>query len=339
LFADSKELGFGFRSPRGSREAARMRRQLLAVVVVASASCSSSGSPAGVDAGADGGAAIDAAEADATPDAAGAGFSWQLAGASVLWNDPLSVSAATLRENHFAYVAQYAMNGCTNNAQPYSCATNGCNFPGNPMSGEIAPSYAELASWVLAQQQQGLYAGAWGVTYEAPEAEAHCMAEIANTLRSDHGATLDFWIVDAEKSYETHKAEGYTQRFVDTFDSTIAFSLAKAEAPECHIDIDYPYWAAHGYAIQSQAYWNAYGVNPSYCLDWVTAYGVPLEMNQVMLDGWTFGGTPAHAPGDYAADIASRNGVGFSIWRTLPAGAWSEWRPLIETLHIAEYPD
>src|SRR5262245_14624848 len=210
-----------------------MRIQLLAIAMT-TASCSSS-SPAGVDASADAADAadrVDAAQPDATADAAGAGFTWQLAGASVLWSDPLTVSAATLRDNHFSYVAQYAMNGCASNTAPYSCAANGCNFPGNPQSGEIAPSYDELASWVLAQQQQGVYAGTWGVTYDAPEAEAHCMAEIANTLRSDHGVTLDFWIVDAEKSYETHKAEGYTQRFVDTFDATITFALAKAEAPE-----------------------------------------------------------------------------------------------------------
>src|SRR5262249_47355797 len=148
---------------------------------------------------------------------------------------------------------------------------------------------------------------------------------------------LDFWIVDAEKSYETHKAEGYTKRFVDMFDATIAFALAKAEAPECHIDIDYPYWAAHGYAIQSQAYWNAYGLNPSYCLSWVAAYGVDKSMNQVMLDGYDTTSTSPHTFADYAADIAGAGGVGFSIWRTLPADAWSAWKALIETDHIADY--
>ena len=190
-----------------------------------------------------------------------------------------------------------------------------------------------MTSW----QQQGLYAGAWGVTYNAPEAEAHCMAEIANTLRANYGVTLDLWIVDAEKSYETHKADGYTNRFVDTFDGTITYSLAKAEAPECHIDIDYPYWASHGYAIQSQAYWNAYGVNPSYCIDWVNAYGVPKAMNQVMLDGWDTSATSAHPWSAYAADIASAGGVGFSIWRTIAPDAWSQWQALIESDHIAAF--
>jgi hypothetical protein len=275
---------------------------------------------------------VDAVHVDApTP-----GFSWQLAGALVLWSDPLSTTAAVLHANHFSYVGQYAMNGCANNAAPYSCASNGCNYPGNPTS-ELAPSYADLASWVRMYQQQGLYAGAWGVTYDAPEAEAHCMAEIANELRASQGVTLDFWIVDAEKSYETHKSDGYTKRFVDTFDGTIAFALAKAEAPECHIDIDYPYWAGHGYSIQSQAYWNAYGVNPSWCLNWVAGYGVANAMNQVMIDGWDTSTLSTHTFADYAADIASVGGVGFSIWRTLPADAWSDWKPLIETDHIASY--
>jgi hypothetical protein len=273
------------------------------------------------------------AAGDAAIDAAPAGFSWRMAGAVVLWSDPLTASAATLRADHFSYLGQYAVNGCANNQAPYSCAANGCNYVGNP-SAELAPSYQALADWVKMYQQQGLYAGAWGVTYDAPEAEAHCMAEIANALRGEHGVTLDFWIVDAEKSYETHKAEGYTQRFVDTFDGTIAFPLAKAEAPECHIDIDFSTWASHGYAIQSQSYWNAYGVNPSYCLSWVTEHGVPAAQNQVMLDGYATGG--AHAPAEYAADIASAGGVGFSIWRTLAPDAWAPWRSLIET-GIATY--
>ena len=271
---------------------------------------------------------------DAHADAAAAGFRWQMAGALVLWNDPLSTTAAQLRADHFSYVGQYAMNGCANNNTPYSCANNGCNYPGNPLSSEIAPSYSALASWITSYQQQGLYAGVWAVTYNAPEAEAHCMAEIANTLHAS-GATLDFFIVDAEKSYETHKADGYTKRFVDTFDGAITFSVAKAEAPECHIDIDFPYWANHGFAIQSQAYWNAYGVNPKYCLDWVTAYGVPKSQNTVMLDGYTSG---PHTYAEYATDIANAHGVGFSIWRTISASGWNAWKPLIEATHIAEYP-
>src|SRR5439155_5048364 len=126
--------------------------------------------------------AIDSTRADAPVDAPEVGFAWQMAGTLVLWNDPLSAPATTLHANHFSYVGQYAMNGCANNNAPYSCAGNGCNYPGNPLSGEIAPSYADLASWIHTYQQQGLYAGAWGVTYTAPEAEAHCMAEIVNTL-------------------------------------------------------------------------------------------------------------------------------------------------------------
>jgi len=300
------------------------------VGMLALAACSSQ-SALRTDAAVDDDAAmIDAAQIDAPE----GGFSWTMAGALVLWSEPLTASAAELRANHFSYVGQYAMNGCANNQTPYSCAANGCNYPGNPLSGEIAPSYAQLASWISMYQQQGLYAGVWGVTYNAPEAEAHCMAEVANTLRNAHGVTLDFFVVDAEKSYETYKADGYTKRFVDTFDATIQFDVAKAEAPECHIDIDFPYWTSHGFAIQSQAYWNAYGLNPRYCLDWVAAYGVPKSMNQVMLDGWTSGPHPFSA---YATDIASFGGVGFSIWRTLAAGTWAQWKPLIESDHIAEW--
>lgn len=302
---------------------------------IAATGCSEASDPVSADAAVRQDDHADAAVADAAPTG---GFSWRMAGALALWGEPFTASPGELLADHFSYVGQYSMNGCGNNTAPYSCAANACNYPGNPLSGEIAPSYQALAAWISAQQAAGLYAGLWAVTYEAPEAEAHCMAEIANTLRSDHTATIDFFVVDAEKSYETHKADGYTQRFVDTFDSTIAFPLAKAEAPECHIDIDYRTWAAHDYAIQSQAYWNSYGVNPSWCLDWVSGYGVPDEMNQVMLDGWTAGPDAAHSPGDYADDIAASGAVGFSIWRTLPsADAWSTWRSLIESRSIATY--
>src|SRR5215475_12692154 len=120
--------------------------------------------------GSDGGGDDDAVRViDASADAPAAGFSWRMAGALVLWNDPLTVSAAALHGDHFSYVGQYAMNGCANNNPPYSCASNGCNYPGNPTP-ELAPSYQDLASWVQLVQQQGMYAGAWGVTYNAPEA-------------------------------------------------------------------------------------------------------------------------------------------------------------------------
>src|SRR5262245_17209287 len=159
-------------------------RAAIAALAVAAA-CSKQ--PAAPDAPADAAAetvdaerGIDAPAPDAPPTA---GFSWKLAGALVLWNDPLTASPETLRRNHFSYVGQYAMNGCANNQAPYSCAANGCNYPGAPTS-ELAPSYSELAAWLKMYRQAGLYAGAWGVTYNAPEAEAHCMAEIANTLRS-----------------------------------------------------------------------------------------------------------------------------------------------------------
>ena len=320
----------------------RLRIRLCARLITATLlwpACSGDGDRA---AGAADAAAVSGGEADAGSGADAAptgGFSWRMAGALALWGEPLTASPSALLADHFSYVGQYAMNGCASNTSPYSCAANGCNYPGNPLSSEVAPSYEELAAWVGAQQAEGLFAGIWAVTYEAPEAEAHCMAEIANTLRAEQGAVIDFLVVDAEKSYETHKADGYTQRFVDTFDAAIAFSLARAEAPECHIDIDYGYWAAHDFAIQSQAYWNAYGVNPSWCLDWVRRYGVPDDMNQVMLDGWAAGPDAAHSPGDYADDIATFGGVGFSIWRTLPsADAWDTWRALIETRSIADYP-
>src|SRR5262245_49856797 len=117
-----------------------------------------------------------AAEADSSDDGsmsvtAGVSmpFTWRMAGVFVKADEPLSASAGTLIDNHFSYVGQYAVNGCTNNDAPYSCESNGCNYPGNPTSGEI-PNYDELAKWLLSYRQAGLYTGIWMRTYDNVEA-------------------------------------------------------------------------------------------------------------------------------------------------------------------------
>src|SRR6266511_4148646 len=59
-------------------------------------------------------------------------FSWTMAGALLKNNEPLTISAADFKANHFSYVGDMAINGCANDVQPYSCAANGCDYPGNP---------------------------------------------------------------------------------------------------------------------------------------------------------------------------------------------------------------
>jgi hypothetical protein len=259
-------------------------------------------------------------------------FTWNMAGTLVKADTPLQGSASTLLNNHFSYIAQYAMNTCQNNNTPYSCAANGCAYPGNPNS-EI-PSYTALRDWMVSYRDAGLYVGLWGATVNNPEAEAHCMAEVANTLNSTYGVTPTFFIVDAEKSYETNF--GYTKRFVDEFNRTITFPLFKAETPECHTVIDFAYWINNGFtSIQPQAYWNDNGWDPKSCLEWSLAYGVPKSQCQVMLDGYRHG-TPITWD-QYAAKIAAFGGSGFNIWMTLNSDEWDQWKSLIETNNLAVY--
>lgn len=255
-----------------------------------------------------------------------------MAGVLVHAADPLQGTPSQLEADHFSYVGQLAMNGCQNNSTPYSCASNGCNYPGNPMSPEM-PTMAALRSWITSYQNAGLFAGLWGVTYNNPEAEAHCMAEVANALHQS-GATPTFLIVDGEKSYETN--QGYSQRFVGELNGTLSFTLAKGYTPECHNAVPFSVWLNAGFgSIQPQAYWDDVGLDPNYCLDFMYAYGVPKANAQLMFDGYRHF-TP-HTAADYGAEMKSRGAVGFSIWRTLAANEWDAWKPVIET-GVATWP-
>jgi hypothetical protein len=261
-------------------------------------------------------------------------FSFRMAGAMIVANDPLTATPQQLLADHFSYVGQYALNNCANNTAPYSCAANGCNYPGNPASTEI-PTYAQLASWLSMYQAAGLYVGIWGVTTTNVEAEGHCFAEIVNTLRSAHGITVSFIDVDGEKAYETVQTS--SQRFVTEFNATLAVpNVAKAYTPECHTAVPMAPWLTGGFtSIMPMAYWNDVNTNPSYCLNWAYAYGVPKAQAQVMLDGYKHG-TP-HTWSEYADDMVTVMAQGFSVWRTLGSTEWDQFKPLIETKGIAQY--
>ena len=262
------------------------------------------------------------------------GFSWRMAGAFIVGNDPLTATAPQLLDAHFSYVGNYAMNNCANNTPPYSCAANGCTYPGNPGSNGEIPTYAQLAQWLKDYQAAGLYVGLWGVTTTNAEAEGHCFAEIANTLRAQHGITVDLIDVDGEKAYET--VQSASQRFVTEFNATLQFPVAKAYTPECHTAVPMAPWLNGGFtSIMPMAYWNDVNVNPAYCLEWAYAYGVPKAYGQVMLDAYRHG-TP-HTWAEYADDIARVQAQGFSVWRTLNANEWSQFKTLIETKGIAVY--
>ena len=214
-----------------------------------------------------------------------AGFSWSMAGVLAVGYEPIDATPAELLAAHFSYVGQMAVNGCANNTPPYSCASNGCIYPGNPSPDVLG--YLPLRDWMILHRNAGLYVGLWGVSYNNVEAEAHCMAEVANTLKTTHGVTATFFDVDGEKSFETNP--GYSQRFVNEFKSTLSFPINKAYTPECHNAVPMVPWLDAGFgSIMPMAYWDdpTVGTNPSYCLNWLLAYGVPLDHAQPMLDGY-----------------------------------------------------
>ena len=259
-------------------------------------------------------------------------FTWSMAGAFVLANDPLQGTPAALLGDHLSYLGNYGMNGCANNAAPHGCAANGCNYPGGNDPAEIL-GYADLATWVSATQAAGLYAGLWGVTYDNVEAEAACMAEVLRTLDAAHGVRADFLLVDGEKSFETN--QNYSARFVRTLNGALPYELHKAYTPECHTAVPMAPWLEGNFtSIMPMAYWNADGVDPAWCLQWLLANGVPLPRAQVMWDGYTHG-TP-HSWSAYAADMALVKGArGFSVWRTLNEAEWGELKQVMENTTIA----
>ena len=122
------------------------------------------------------------------------GFGFDLAGVLVLADDPLQGTFAQLSASHFGYAGNYAMNGCRNNNQPFSCKANQCNYPGStPVDAEIG-DYATLAKWLAEVRAAGLYAGIWTAVYGLNgEAEASCIAEVLASLRGDHNSTVDFF--------------------------------------------------------------------------------------------------------------------------------------------------
>jgi len=259
-------------------------------------------------------------------------FSWQMAGALVLANDPIQGTPQQLVTDHFSYIGNYGVNGCNNNNSPYSCTANQCQHPGTDLA-EILP-YPQLAKWLQDNQNAGLYVGLWGATYNNIEAEAACMAEVANTLRSTYKVTLDFFIIDGEKTYETF--QNYSQRFVNTFNEKLQFTLNKAYTPECHTAVPVAPWLQGGFtSIMPMAYWNSYNVPPSYCIRWLMQYGVPTEKIQVMLDGYSHG--VPHYWEEYAEDQLSEKTLGFSIWRTLHTTEWDSWKLIMQNTSVAIY--
>ena len=265
-------------------------------------------------------------------------FAFGLAGALFLADDPLQGSFAQLAADHFSYVGAYLVNGCANNAQPYSCASNGCNWPGMASPDPEIGGFEGVAAFASAARAASLFVGAWGVTYSNVEAEAACMAESLAALRSAHDTTLDFFIVDGEKSFET--VQNQSQRFVGVFNARLPYWLARAYTPECHTAVPMAPWLEGGFnAIMPMAYWDLDGVNPSYCLRWLLSNGVPANVAKVMFDGFSHG-NPPHSWADYFSDYASVNNSairGFSVWRTLHAAEWDEFKALLEATPIATW--
>jgi hypothetical protein len=296
------------------------------------------------------------------PAATYASFGWNQAGALVYATQPLQVTTTEAYNDHFSWIAQYAMVGCNNSNQPFSCANNGCIYPGAP-DGTWIPSYATLASWLGSQSP--LHAGVWMASAAASQqwtddggaraaAEGHCMAEVLNTLKSQYGVAPKFVIIDAEGAYQTNR--WYANAFLtgyplsnktptgagpgNGFKGTLSYGVPLGLTPECRGNQWYSVWRNAGGigAILPQAYWNDGAGDPAYCINTMSSTAgisdpVPASMIHPMLDAYK--GWSPHDQKAYANDLRSVAGMGFSLWEAGAANNdvthWRNWKALLET--------
>jgi hypothetical protein len=204
-----------------------MTIRALALVIVAA--CSGRGA-----AGSDSHVGDDAAGPDALTDAPAVGFSWQMAGAVVLWNDPLTASPATLVANHFSAWA------VRDEHVRERCAANGCNYVGNPARAKSRRRTSARGLVKTYQQQGPTRARGSRQTSRRRRRTAWQRSPIRPTT-----APRSISIVDAEKSRDAQGGHA---------NASLPRRCARIPARESrstrgHIDIDFSYWVAHGYAI------------------------------------------------------------------------------------------
>ena len=125
--------------------------------------------------------------------------------------------------------------------------------------------------WVAVFHAHGIAVGGWGVEKRHPLIEA----VLANMQIQKYG--LDFYIADAERSYESNQHGGWrSANFVDVFrqlEPTLPAALVtfgSAPAPRV-LPIDYASWRNAGFDLLPEAYYNKF---PEYSPDLTVAHAL-----------------------------------------------------------------
>jgi hypothetical protein len=181
-------------------------------------------------------------------------------GAGVFLDDPLNLPgpwglATELEQNHFTWVAFHLTNGFVQR--------------------ELDPM------WIDVFRAHGIRVGGWGYA----DGAALIDAAIADIAVRKYG--LDFWIADAESSYEqTKKLRGWknSSTFTRVFRSLqptlpAAITTYGAATPPFVLPIDYASWRNAGFDLLPQAYYNQFPktYRPDMTIDHAQRAGWPLD--------------------------------------------------------------
>ena len=133
-------------------------------------------------------------------------------------------------------------------------------------------------TWIDAFRQHGFAVGGWGVEEKHPLLDAF----LAHLQIQRYG--LDFYIADAERSYESNQRGGWrSARYTAVFrqlEPTLPAALVTfgaAPAPRV-LPIDYASWRNAGFELLPEAYYNQYPV-----------YRPDLTVKHALRAGWTAG--------------------------------------------------
>ena len=185
-------------------------------------------------------------------------------------------------------------------------------------------------TWIDVFRQHGFAVGGWGVEETHPLVDA----VLAHLQIQRYG--LDFYIADAERSYESNQRGGwrsanYTAVFRQLEPTLPAALVTFGAAPAPHvIPIDYASWRNAGFELLPEAYYNQYSV-----------YRPDLTVQHALRAGWAAGevhpviGVWGHYPAaNYVPLLEGDGAPGFSVFLADQAQA-ADYQALAGLAHAA----
>ena len=164
--------------------------------------------------------------------------------------------------------------------------------------------------WVDVFRQHGIAVGGWGVEWRHPLIEA----VLAHLQIQRYG--LDFYIADAERTYESNQGGGWrSANFVGVFrelEPTLPAALVTfGAAPAPYVlPIDYAAWRNAGFELLPEAYYNKFSI-----------YRPDLTVAHALRAGWTadkvhpvIGVWGLYAAANYVPWLESDGARGFSVF-------------------------